>query len=111
MTFFKIEKCIQDAYLEYRDKQKAYLQIQFTEVTVKQIEAAEIYLHNARNVRLGHGREHSSYIKERHQVYYSNLKQLPQHPNINEKKRQLRKLAYGHIKNSPKYKFIVEIRK
>ena len=30
---FENEKCIQKAYLEYRDRQKAYFQIQFIEVT------------------------------------------------------------------------------
>ena len=42
---------------------------------------------------------------------YSNLKDSPQHHKINEKKRQRAKLAYDHSKGSPKYKFIVEIRK
>ena len=40
----EIEKYIQVAYLEYGDRQQAYFQIQFTEVTVGSIEKTEIYL-------------------------------------------------------------------
>ena len=40
----EIEKYIQVAYLEYGDRQQAYLQIQFTDVTIGSIEKTEIYL-------------------------------------------------------------------
>ena len=46
---FEIEKYIQVAYLEYRDRQQAYFQIQFIEVTVGSIEKTEIYLQFAKN--------------------------------------------------------------
>ena len=80
-------------------------------MTVRPIEKTEIYLQYARNVRLEHDREHFADINKRQQVYYSILKGSPQHHKINEKKIQRGKLAYDHNKNSPKYKFIVEIRK
>ena len=39
---FEIEKSIQEAYLEYRNRQQAYFQFQFIEVTVGSIEKTEI---------------------------------------------------------------------
>ena len=53
---FEIEKYIQVAYLEYRDRQQAYFQIQFTEVTVGSIEKTEIYSQFAKNARREHDR-------------------------------------------------------
>ena len=41
---FEIEKYIQVTYLEYRDRQQSYFQIQFIEVTVGSVEKTEIYL-------------------------------------------------------------------
>ena len=46
---FEIEKYIQVAYLEYRDRQQAYFKILFIEVTVGSIEKTEIYLQFAKN--------------------------------------------------------------
>ena len=43
-NLFEIEKYIQVAYLEYRDRQQVYFQIQFIKVTVGSIEKTEIYL-------------------------------------------------------------------
>ena len=40
---FVIEKYIQVAYLEYRDRQQVYFQIQFIEVTAGSTEKTEIY--------------------------------------------------------------------
>ena len=48
---FEIEKLIQVAYLEYRDRQQAYFQIQFIEVTVASIEKTEISFQFAENAR------------------------------------------------------------
>ena len=45
---FEIEKHIQEAYLEYRDRQQAYFQFQFNEVTVGSIEKTEISLQFAK---------------------------------------------------------------
>ena len=86
--FSEIEKYIQVALLEYRDRQQAYFQIQFTEVTVGSIEKTEIHLQFAKNVRREHDREYSDSINKRQRVYYSNLKGSPQHRRINEKKRE-----------------------
>ena len=86
--FSEIEKYIQVALLEYRDRQQAYFQIQFTEVTVGSIEKTEIHLQFAKNVRRKHDREYSDSINKRQRVYYSNLKGSPQHRRINEKKRE-----------------------
>ena len=44
IDLFEIEKYIQVAYLEYRDRQQVYFQIQFIKVTVGSIEKTEIYL-------------------------------------------------------------------
>ena len=61
-------------FINDRDRQQAYFQIQFIEVTVR----SEIYLQYARNVKLEHDREHSADINKMQQVYYSNLKGPPQ---------------------------------
>ena len=62
---FEIEKYIPAGYLEYRDRQQAYFQIQFIEVTVGSIEKTEIYLQFAKNARREHDREHSDSINKR----------------------------------------------
>ena len=80
---FEIEKYVQVAYLEYRDRRKAYFQIQFTEMTVGSIQKKEIYLQFAKNARREHDREHTDSICKRQQVYYSNLKGSPQHRRVN----------------------------
>ena len=46
---FEIEKYTQLAYLEYRDRQQAYFQIQIIEVTEGSIEKTEICLQFAKN--------------------------------------------------------------
>ena len=58
---FEIEKYIQVAYL---DRQQAYFQIQFIEVTVGSIEKTEIYLQFAKNARREHDKEHSKIINK-----------------------------------------------
>ena len=99
----EIEKYIQVASLEYRDRQQAYFPIQFIEVTVGSIEKTEIYLEFAKNAGPEHDREHSDTINKRQRVYCSNLKGSPQHRRINEKKRQHGKLPYAQIKGSLKF--------
>ena len=108
---FEIEKYIQVAYLEYRDRQQAYFQIQFIEVTVGSIEKTEIYLQFAKNARREHDREHSDSINKRQRVYYSNLKGFPQHRRINEKKRLHDKLSCALIKGSLKFGSMMDKRK
>ena len=80
---FEIEKYIQVPYLEYRDRQQAYFQIQFIEVAVGSIEKTEIYLQFPENARREHDGEHSDSINKRQQVYYSNFQGPPQHCRIN----------------------------
>ena len=99
----EIEKYIQVASLEYRDRQQAYFPIQFIEVTVGSIEKTEIYLEFAKNAGPEHDREHSDTINKRQRVYCSNLKSSPQHRRINEKKRRHGKLPYAQIKGSLKF--------
>ena len=65
IDLFEIEKYIQVAYLEYRDRQQAYFQIQFIEMTVGSIEETEICLQFAKNARREHDREHSDSINKR----------------------------------------------
>ena len=74
---------IQVTYLQWRDRQQAYLQIHFIEVTVGSIEKTEIYFQFAKNARREHDREHSGSINKRQGVYYSNLKGSPQRRKIN----------------------------
>ena len=74
---YEIEKYIQVAYLEYRERQQAYFQIQFIEVTEGSTEKADIYSHYARNLRLRHDREHSADINKRQRVYSSKLQGSP----------------------------------
>ena len=107
----EIEKYIQVAYLEYRDRQQVYFQIQFIKVTVGSIEKTEIYLQFAKNARCEHDREHSDSDKKRQRLHYSNLKGSPQHRRINEKKRQHGKLSYAQIKSSQKFGSMMDKRK
>ena len=65
MIFLKLKKYIQVAYLECRDRQQAYFQIHFIEVTVGSIEKTEIYLQFPKNARREHDREHSDSINKR----------------------------------------------
>ena len=53
---YELEKYLQVAYLEYRDRQ------QFVEVNVGSNEKVEIYSQYARTVRLAHDREYSADI-------------------------------------------------
>ena len=62
---FEIEKYIPAGYLEYRDRQQAYFQIQFIEMTVGSIEETEICLQFAKKARREHDREHSDSINKR----------------------------------------------
>ena len=71
--------------IEYRDRQQAYFQTQFIEVTVGSIEKTEIYLQFAKNVRREHDREHSDSDKKRQRLHYSNLKGFPQHHGMRKK--------------------------
>ena len=60
---FEIEKYIQVVYLQYRDRQEAYFQIQFIEV--RSIEKTEMYLQFAKNARRENDKEHSDSINKR----------------------------------------------
>ena len=100
---FEIEKWILVAYLEYRDKQQVYFQIQFIELTVGSIEKTKIYLQFVKNARREHDRERFDSISKKQRVYYSNLKGSPQRRRINEKKRQYSTLSYAQIKGSLKF--------
>ena len=62
MIFLKLKEYIQVAYLECGDRQQAYFQIHFIEVTVGSIEKTEIYLQFAKSARCEHDREHSGSI-------------------------------------------------
>ena len=52
--FYKLEKYLQVAYLEYRDRQQAYFHLQFVEVNVGSSEKLDIYSRYVRTVRLAH---------------------------------------------------------
>ena len=106
---FEIEKYIQVVYLQYRDRQQAYFQIQFIEV--RSIEKTEMYLQFAKNARRENDKEHSDSINKRQQVYYSNLKGSPLYHRINEKKLQYGKLPYLLRKGSLKFGSTMDKRK
>ena len=65
----------------------------------------------AKNVRRDNDREHSDKINKRQRVYYLNLKGFPQHRKINEKKRQHGKFSYAQIKDSLKFRSMMDKRK
>ena len=59
---YELEKYLQVAYLQYRDRQKAYFQLQFVEVNVGSNEKVDTYSQYVRTVRLAHDREYSADI-------------------------------------------------
>ena len=94
---YELEKYLQVAYLEYRDRQ------QFVEVNVGFNEKVEIYSQYLRTVRLAHDREYSADINRKQKEYYTSLKGSPQHSKMNMLKRQRSKRTYAQMKGSPKY--------
>ena len=100
---YELEKCLQVAYLEYRDRQQAYLQLQFVEVNVGSNEKVDIYSQYVRTVRLALDREYSASINRKQKEYYTSLKGTPQHSKMNMLKRQRSKKTYAQMKGSPKY--------
>ena len=51
---YELEKYLQVAYLEYRDRQQAYFQLQSVEVNVGSNVKVDIYSQYVRTVRLAH---------------------------------------------------------
>ena len=51
---YELEKYLQVAYLEYRDRQQGYFQLQSAEVNVGSNEKVDIYSQYVRTVRLAH---------------------------------------------------------
>ena len=100
---YELEKCLQVAYLEYRGRQQAYLQLQFVEVNVGSNEKLNIYSQYVRTVRLALDREYSASINRKQKEYYTSLKGTPQHSKMNMLKRQRSKKTYAQMKGSPKY--------
>ena len=92
---YEIEKYFQVAYLELRDRQQAFFQLQFVEVNVGNHEKADIYSQYTRTVRLSRDREHAEDINRKKKMYYTSLKGSPQHSKINMKKRERSKKAYA----------------
>ena len=99
---YELEKYLQVAYLEYRDRQQAYFQLQFVEVNVGSNEKVDIYSQYVRAVRLAHDREYSADINRKQKEYYTSLKGSPQHSKMNMLKRQRSKRTYTQMKGSPK---------
>ena len=100
--FYKLGKYLQVAYLEYRGRQQAYLQLQFVEVNVGSNEKVDIYSQYVRTVRLALNREYSAGINRKQKEYYTSLKGSPQHSKMNMLKRQRSKRTYTQMKGSPK---------
>ena len=80
---YELEKYLQIAYLEYRDRQQAYFQLQFDEVNVVSNEKVDMYSQYARAVRLAHDPEYSADINRKQKKYYTSLKGPPQHSKMN----------------------------
>ena len=82
---YELEKYLQIAYLEYRDRQQAYFQLQFVEVNVGSNEKVDIYSQCVRTVRLAN-------IESILQILTGNKKSitlvLPQHSKMKMLKRQ-----------------------
>ena len=99
---YELEKYLQVAYLEYRDRQQGYFQLQSAEVNVGSNEKVDIYSQYVRTVRLAHDREYSADINRKQKEYYTSLKGSPQHSKMNMLKRQRSKRTYAQMKGSPK---------
>ena len=108
---YELEKYLQVAYLEYRDRQQAYFQLQFVEVNVGSNEKVDIYSQYVRTVRLALNREYSAGINRKQKEYYTSLKGSPQHSKMNMLKRQRSKRTYAQMKGSPKYTATMNKRK
>ena len=79
----ELEKYLQVAYLEYRDRQQAHFQLQFVEVNVGSNEKVDIYSQYVRTVRPAHDREYSADINRKQKEYYTSLKVSPHHRKMN----------------------------
>ena len=108
---YELEKYLQVAYLEYRDRQQGYFQLQSAEVNVGSNEKVDIYSQYVRTVRLAHDREYSADINRKQKEYYTSLKGSPQHSKMNMLKRQRSKRTYAQMKGSPKYTATINKRK
>ena len=71
---YELEKYLQVAYLEYRDRQQAYFHLQFVEVNVRSNEKVDIYSRYVRTVRLAHDREYSADINRKKKEYFTSLR-------------------------------------
>ena len=99
-------------YLEYRDRQQAYFQLQSVEVNVGSNVKVDIYSQYVRTVRLAHDWEYSADInRKQKEYYYTSLKDSPQHSKINILQRQRSKRTYAQMKGSPKYTAMINKRK
>ena len=68
---YELEKYLQVAYLEYRDRQQGYFQLQSAEVNVGSNEKVDIYSQYVRTVRLAHDGEYSADINRKKKEYYT----------------------------------------
>ena len=84
----ELEKYLQVAYLEYRDRQQAHFQLQFVEVNVGSNETVNIYSQYVRTVRLAHDQEYSADISKKQKEYYTSLKGSPRNIKMDILKRQ-----------------------
>ena len=108
---YELEKYLQVAYLEYRDRQQAYFQLQFVEVNVGSNEKVDIYSQYVKTVRLAHDREYSAIISRKQREYYTGLKGSPQHSKMNILKGKRSKRTFAQTKGSPKYTATISKRK
>ena len=85
---YELEKYLQVAYLEYRDREQAYFQLQFIEVNVRFNEKVDFYEKYIRTVRLAYDRDYSADINRKQKEHYTSVKGSPQHSKMNILKRQ-----------------------
>ena len=80
---YELEKYLQVAYLEYRDRQQAYFQLEFVGVNLGSNGKVNIYTQYVRTVSLAYDREYSADINRKQKEYYTSLKVSPHHRKMN----------------------------
>ena len=84
---FEIEKYIQVAYLEFRDKQQIYFQAQFVRLRTEAIDMLSIFSKHKNSIRRKNYQNNSTNICKRKREVYSENIGTPLHDKLKAKKR------------------------
>ena len=84
---FEIEKYIQVAYLEFRDKQQIYFQAQFVRLRTEAIDMLSIFSKHKNSIRRKNYQNNSTNICKRKRKIYSENIGTPLHDKLKAKKR------------------------